>query len=386
MQLESIFRSFFSSLFFCFIILFLLQKKCVMKKILLFFVLTIVLVSCGKKQQMSQMDIFVDSLLQKMTLEEKLGQLNQQVAGDISTGSAQDTEVGHLIAQSQVGSVFNVIGVDKIRALQEIAVEKSRLKIPLLVGMDVIHGYQTIFPIPLGLSCSWDLESIEKSASIAAKESAANGIAWTFSPMVDISLDARWGRMAEGNGEDPYLGAMIGKAMVRGYQGTDLKSDTSIMACVKHFALYGAVESGLDYNTVDMSHLRMFNQYFEPYKACVQEGAASVMSSFNIVDGVPATANKWLLDDVLRKRWGFDGLVVTDYASIAEMQIHGLGLLKDNSIRALKAGTDMDMVSRGFIETLKEALDENKISINDIDNACKRVLEAKYKLGLFDNP
>ncbi|MBQ3657055.1 MAG: beta-glucosidase BglX [Bacteroidales bacterium] len=340
--------------------------------------------SCSEKQ--SQQDDFISDLMSKMTLKEKLGQLNQQVAGEINTGSPQNTECGKAIMDGEIGSVFNVISVDKIKELQTVAVEKSRLKIPLLVGMDVVHGYQTIFPVPLGLSCTWDLEKIEKSASIAAKESAANGIAWTFSPMVDISLDPRWGRQAEGSGEDPFLGSQIAKAMVRGYQGDDLKADDKILACVKHFALYGAAESGLDYNTVDMSRLRMFNQYFDPYKAAVEAGVATVMSSFNIVDGVPATANKWLLTDVLRKRWGFDGMVVTDYASIAEMQTHGLGELKENSVRALKAGTDMDMVTRGFLGTLETAIAEGLVSEDDINKACRRVLEAKQKLGLFDNP
>ena len=356
---------------------------------------SILLASCGKNsnspqqitnQASPEMEQFVNDLMSKMTLEEKLGQLNQQVAGKINTGSPQDTEIGQALVNGEIGSVFNVIGIDQVRELQQVAVEKSRLGIPLLVGMDVVHGYQTIFPVPLGLSCTWDMEKIEKSAAIAATESAANGIAWTFSPMVDISLDARWGRQAESAGEDPYLGSQIAKAMVHGYQGDDLKADDKILACVKHFALYGASESGLDYNTVDMSRLRMFNQYFDPYKAAVEAGVGTVMTSFNIVDGIPATANRWLLHDVLRKRWGFRGMVVTDYASIAEMQTHGMGELKENSVRAIKAGTDMDMVSRGFVSTLKTALDEGLISELDINKACRRVLNCKYKLGLFDNP
>ncbi|MCQ2252948.1 MAG: beta-glucosidase BglX [Bacteroidales bacterium] len=349
---------------------------------------SLLIAGCGGNQNAeSDMDKFIGELMSKMTIQEKLGQLNQQVAGEINTGSPQNTEVGQLIANGEIGSVFNVIGVDNVRALQQVAVEKSRLGIPLLVGMDVIHGYETVFPIPLGLSCTWDMEAIEKTAAIAARESAANGIGWTFSPMVDISCDPRWGRQAESSGEDPYLGSQIAKAMVHGYQGDNYRNtDDKIIACVKHFALYGAAESGLDYNTVDMSRLRMFNQYFDPYKACVEAGVATVMSSFNIVDGIPATANKWLLTDVLRKRWGFDGMVVTDYASIAEMQTHGMGELQENSVRAIKAGTDMDMVTRGFIGTLENALKENKIQQSDIDQACRRVLETKYKLGLFDNP
>lgn len=348
----------------------------------------ILLSSCGGHQNSdNQMDAFISDLMSRMTLQEKLGQMNQQVAGQINTGSPQDTEVGQLIANGEIGSVFNVIGVENVHALQQVAVEKSRLGIPLLVGMDVIHGYETVFPVPLGLSCTWDMDGIERTAQISAREASANGIAWTFSPMVDISCDPRWGRQAESSGEDPYLGSQIARAMVHGYQGDDYKAaDDKIIACVKHFALYGASESGLDYNTVDMSRLRMFNQYFDPYKACVDAGVATVMSSFNIVDGVPATANKWLLTDVLRNRWGFDGMVVTDYASIAEMQTHGMGQLMENSARALKAGTDMDMVTRGFIGTLEQALSEGKVSMADIDQACRRVLETKYKLGLFDNP
>ena len=258
--------------------------------------------------------------------------------------------------------------------------------IPLLVGMDVIHGYETIFPIPLALSCSWDMAAVEQSAAIAAKEASADGINWTFSPMVDITLDARWGRYSEGNGEDPYLGSLITKAMVKGYQGDYSRTD-NIMACVKHFALYGASESGRDYNTVDMSRVRMYNQYLPPYKAGAEAGAGTFMSSFNLVDGVPATANKWLLDDLLRGEWGYDGMVVTDYGSIGEMLSHSVSAnLQEAAAQALKAGTDMDMCSMGFIATLEKSLKEGKVSETDIDKACRRVLEAKYKLGLFQNP
>jgi len=345
---------------------------------------TMTLVGCTAKQ--SPMDAYISELMGKMTLEEKIGQLNQQVAGEIVTGSPQDTEVGALVAQGAIGSVLNLKGADKVYALQKVAVEQSRLGIPLLVGMDVIHGYETMFPIPLGLSATWNIEGIEQSARIAAKEASANGVAWTFSPMVDICIDPRWGRQAEGAGEDPYLGSRIAETMVRGYQGDGYKNDDEIMACIKHFALYGAPEGGRDYNTVDMSHLRMYNQYFPPYKAAVEAGAGSVMSSFNVVDYVPATANKWLLTDVLRNEWGFDGFVVTDYASIDEMATHGMGDKQHNSARALKAGTDMDMVARGFAETLAQSLKEGLVSQQDIDQACRRVLEAKYKLGLFDDP
>ncbi|MBR6138399.1 MAG: beta-glucosidase BglX [Prevotella sp.] len=336
-------------------------------------------------QSVKPMKQFVDELMARMTLQEKIGQLNLQVAGDITTGQAQDTQVAGRIAAGELGGVFNLKGADKIRALQEVAVKKSRLGIPLIVGMDVIHGYETIFPIPLGLSCSWDLEAIEQSARIAAKEASADGICWTYSPMVDIALDARWGRMSEGSGEDPYLGSLIAAAMVRGYQGDYSRKD-NIMACVKHFALYGAAEAGKDYNTVDMSRQRMYNQYLPPYKAAAEAGAGSFMSSFNIVDGVPATANRWLLNDLLREEWGYDGFVVTDYGSIGEMRQHGVGELPEASAQALHAGTDMDMCSEGFLKTLEQSVKEGKVSMADIDNACRRVLEAKYKLGLFADP
>lgn len=337
------------------------------------------------RAQGSKMDEFVGSLMQKMTLEEKIGQLNLQVAGDITTGSVQSSAVSGRIAAGQIGGVFNVKGAGKIRRLQDIAVRQTRLGIPLLVGMDVIHGYETIFPIPLALSCSWDTLAIERSARIAAREASADGINWTYSPMVDISMDARWGRVAEGSGEDPYLGACIARAMVRGYQG-DYSGTDNIMACVKHFALYGAVEAGRDYNTVDMSRVRMYNRYFPPYRAAVAAGAGSVMTSFNLVDGVPATGNRWLLTDVLRRQWGFDGFVVTDYEALMEMTRHGLGDLASVAAQALRAGTDMEMCSEGYSKTLGQSLALGRVTMGDIDNACRRVLEAKYKLGLFDNP
>lgn len=336
------------------------------------------------------MDKFITELMSKMTVEEKIGQLNLPVTGEITTGQAKSSDVAKLIEKGLVGGLFNLKGVDRIRDVQKLAVENSRLGIPLLFGMDVIHGYETVFPIPLGLSCSWDMEAVEQSARIAATEASADGICWTFSPMVDISRDPRWGRVSEGNGEDAFLGAAIAQAMVRGYQGADkatqLQANNQIMACVKHFALYGAAEAGRDYNTVDMSHNRMYNEYFRPYQAAVEAGAGSVMASFNEVDGVPATANRWLMTDVLRTQWGFDGFVVTDYTGIAEMVPHGIGDLQTVSARALEAGVDMDMVSDGFAGTLKKSLDEGKISMEYVDQACRRILEAKYKLGLFDDP
>mgnify|MGYP000919907572 CR=1 FL=1 len=336
------------------------------------------------------MDRFIDALMKKMTVEEKIGQLNLPVSGEIVTGQAQNSDVAKKIEQGLVGGLLNLKGVEKIRDVQKLAIEKSRLGIPLIFGMDVVHGYETIFPIPLGLSCSWDMEAIRKSARIAATEASADGISWTFSPMVDISRDPRWGRVSEGNGEDPFLGGAIAKAMVSGYQGIDLnnqlKRNDEIMACVKHFALYGAGEAGRDYNTVDMSRNRMFNEYMYPYQAAVDAGVGSVMASFNEIDGVPATANKWLMTDVLRKQWGFDGFVVTDFTGISEMIAHGIGDLQTVSARALNAGVDMDMVSEGFTGTIKKSIDEGKISMETLDKACRRILEAKYKLGLFDNP
>ena len=336
------------------------------------------------------MDRFIDALMKKMTVEEKIGQLNLPVTGEITTGQAKSSNVAKKIEQGLVGGLFNLKGVAKIRDVQKLAVENSRLGIPLLFGMDVIHGYETIFPIPLGLSCTWDMKAIQKSARIAAVEASADGISWTFSPMVDISRDPRWGRVSEGNGEDPFLGGAIAKAMVLGYQGDklndQLKRNDEIMACVKHFALYGAGEAGRDYNTVDMSRNRMFNEYLYPYQAAVDAGVGSVMASFNEVDGVPATANKWLMTDVLRKQWGFNGFVVTDFTGIAEMVAHGIGDLQTVSARALNAGVDMDMVSEGFVGTLKKSLTEGKITMKTLDTACRRILEAKYKLGLFDDP
>ena len=332
------------------------------------------------------MDRFLDNLLKRMTLEEKIGQLNLPVTGEITTGQAKSSDIATKIKRGEVGGLFNLKGVDKIRDVQHLAVENSRLGIPLLFGMDVIHGYETIFPIPLGLSCTWDIPAIEESARIAAVEASADGISWTFSPMVDISRDPRWGRVSEGSGEDPFLGALIARAMVRGYQGKDMSRNDEIMACIKHFALYGAAEAGRDYNTVDMSRQRMFNDYMLPYQAGVEAGAGSVMASFNEVEGVPATANKWLMTDVLRGTWGFNGFVVTDFTGISEMIEHGIGDLQTVSARAINAGVDMDMVSEGFIGTLKKSVEEGKVSVETVNTACRRILEAKYKLGLFDNP
>ena len=344
--------------------------------------------SCVQNTQTSSSDFDtrIDSLMSLMTLEEKLGQLNLPSAGDINTGLAQSTGIVMKIKDGKVGGLFNIRGVEKIRATQKVAVEESRLGIPLLFGMDVIHGYKTVFPIPLGLSCSWDMELIERTARIAANEATADGIAWTFSPMVDLSRDPRWGRIAESGGEDPYLGSQIATAMVRGYQGEDLTENNTMMSCVKHFALYGAPDAGRDYGTVDMSRQRMHNVYLPPYKAAVDAGVGSVMASFNEVDGIPATGNKWLLTELLRNQWGFDGFVVSDYTGVTEMVEHGVGDTARVASLALAAGNDMDMVSEAMINRLKEGLEKGWVTQNEIDQACRRILRAKFQLGLFDDP
>ena len=350
-----------------------------MKK--LFFMSMMLLMSLTSMAQTK--DQFISDLMSKMTVEEKLGQLNLMPAGSITTGVKKDSPRLEKIAQGKVGAILNMKGYENIRNLQDAAL-KSRLAIPLIIGMDVVHGYETVFPIPLAQSCSWDLEAIEQGARIAAKEATADGVCWTYSPMVDIALDARWGRIAEGSGEDPFLGSRIAEAMVRGYQGN--YGPENMMACVKHYALYGGAEAGRDYNTVDMSHIRMYNQFFPPYEAAAKAGAGSFMTSFNIVDYIPATANRWLIDDVLRKQWGWKGFIVTDYASIEEITKHGMGDLQQASVLALKAGTDMDMCAQGYLNTLQQSLQEGKVTMAEIDQACRRVLEAKYDLGLFKNP
>ncbi|GAA4139058.1 beta-glucosidase BglX [Sphingobacterium kyonggiense] len=332
------------------------------------------------------MDKFIADLMSKMTLEEKIGQLNLVTAGEATTGSVVSTDVEAKIKAGNIGGIFSMSSPAKIRKAQELAINQSRLKIPIIFGMDVIHGYRTVFPIPLGLAASWDMPLIRQTARISAIEASADGINWTFSPMVDISRDARWGRISEGSGEDTYLTSQIAKEMVIGYQGEDLSEYNTLMACVKHFALYGASEAGRDYNTTDMSLHRMYNEYLPPYKAALDAGAQTIMTSFNDINGVPATANKWLLTDLLREQWKFKGLVVTDYTAVNELIDHGLGDLQQVSALSLNAGVDMDMVGEGFLTTLKKSLQEGKVKIEDIDRACRLVLEAKYKLGLFDDP
>lgn len=329
----------------------------------------------------------VEALLAKMTLEEKIGQLNLLTpGGGVATGSVVSEDVETKIKAGNVGGIFGVSSPERVRQAQDLAVKNSRLKIPLLIGSDVIHGYKTTFPIPLGLSASWDMELIKETARIAAKEATADGINWNFSPMVDISRDPRWGRVAEGAGEDAYLGSQIAIAMVEGYQGDDLSNPATMISTVKHMALYGASEGGRDYNRVDMSRAKMFNEYLPPYKAAVDAGVGSVMTSFNDVDGIPATGNKWLLTDVLRERWGFEGFVVSDYTSVNEMIAHGFGDLQEVSALSINAGLDMDMVGEGFLTTLKKSVQEGKVSEETITTAARRILEAKHKLGLFDDP
>lgn len=358
-----------------------------LRKIVLLVCITVSLQAVGQQTATNtKMNSFISSLMQKMTIDEKIGQLNLLTGGEATTGSVVSSGVEAKIKNGQVGGIFSMSTPARIRKAQEIAVTQTRMKIPIIFGMDVIHGYKTMFPIPLGLSCTWNMQLIERSAQIAASEASADGLNWTYSPMVDIARDPRWGRISEGSGEDPYLGSAIAKAMVRGYQQDDLSMNNTIMACVKHFALYGAAEGGRDYNTTDMSRVKMYNEYLPPYKAAVDAGVGSIMTSFNEIDGIPATANKWLFSDLLRKQWGFKGFVVTDYTAINEMIDHGIGDLQKVSALALQAGTDMDMVGEGFLTTLKKSLNEGKVTQKQIDDACRRVLEAKYKLGLFDDP
>lgn len=358
--------------------------------------LSLMFVAASAFSQAKPMKEFVEDLLSQMTLEEKIGQMTLMPGGDITTGAVMKSPLAEMIQKGQLGAVLNVKGIDKIKALQEMAVKKSRLGIPLIIGQDVIHGYETILPIPLAQACSWNPDAIEAGAVVAAREASAQGINWVYSPMVDVAHDARWGRVAEGYGEDPYLSGVMGAAAVRGYQKNlgstspskkgETAPGTSVLACLKHYALYGATEAGKDYCPVDMSRLRMYNQYLPPYKAAVEAGVGSVMSSFNVVDGIPATANKWLMTDVLRQQWHFDGFTVTDYGSINEMSQLGYADTLTATVRALKAGTDMDMCSRAYEMRLKEALDKGLVTMADIDQAVSRVLAAKYKLGLFADP
>lgn len=329
---------------------------------------------------------FVNNLIKRMTLEEKIGQLNLLTSDMDVTGPFMKPGYKKDIEAGLCGSIFNAYTPRYTRQLQEMAM-KTRLKIPLLFGYDVIHGHKTIFPIPLGEACTWDMALLEQSARIAAQEASADGLQWTYSPMVDIARDPRWGRVAEGVGEDTWYGTQVAKAKVKGYQGSDLSANNTILACVKHFALYGAIEAGRDYNTVDMSRRQMFQYYLPPYKAAIDAGVATVMTSFNEIDGTPATANKWLLTDLLRKEWGFKGFVVTDYTAINEMIAHGN--VKDEyeaGGAALRAGVDMDMQGSVFAGQLQKLLKDGKVTQKEIDSAVYRILAAKYDLGLFQDP
>ncbi|MDR1719852.1 MAG: beta-glucosidase BglX [Dysgonamonadaceae bacterium] len=357
-----------------------------MKKLFLLTVIMALWCCSDKTGEADNMKIFVDELMRKMTLEEKIGQLNLPTVGFDVTGPILSSDVEAKIKAGLVGGVFNTFTPTAVRKLQEIAVNETRLHIPLIFGYDVIHGHRTIFPIPLGISATWDTDLIEKVAVSVADEATADGLHWTFSPMVDIARDPRWGRVSEGAGEDPFLGSAIAKAMVKGYEQGDLSNPNTLMSCIKHFALYGAAEAGRDYNTVDMSKIRMYNEYLPPYKAAVDAGASSVMTSFNEVDGIPATGNKWLLNDLLRLQWGFEGFVVTDYTAIMEMENHGVGNSEQVTERSINAGVDMDMVSEYMLKYLPALVKSGKIPEKQIDSACRRILEAKYKLGLFSDP
>ena len=329
----------------------------------------------------------VADLMKKMTLEEKIGQCVLFASRGMVTGPSTSENMDSYIKSGACGNIFGVKTAAETRRIQKMAVENTRLGIPLLFGMDVIHGFKTIFPVNIGASASWDMDEIERMARISAIEASAAGIVWTYSPMCDITRDPRWGRVSEGAGEDPYLGSQVAAAMVRGYQGTDLAADNTIMACVKHFAAYGAAQAGRDYNTVDMSERTLRETYLPPYRAAIDAGAATVMTSFNEYDAVPATGNRFLMTDLLRKEWGFNGFVVTDYTAINEMVNHGVAAdLKSASLLAIKAGVNMDMVGNGYLKYMKELVDEGKVSVKEIDFLCSQVLAMKFRLGLFDDP
>ena len=335
------------------------------------------LASCGTEPK-SDVDRKVDELLSKMTLREKVGQMNQLSGGAWLVEQA---------AKGEVGSILNCVDPAEINAVQKAAVEQSRLGIPIIVSRDVIHGFRTIFPIPIGQAATFDPAIVEKGARIAAVEATASGVRWTFSPMLDIARDPRWGRVAEGSGEDPYLDALMGVAMVKGYQGDDLSDPTAMAACIKHFVGYGAAEGGRDYNSTMISERSLRNTYFPAFKATAEAGAATLMTSFNEIDGIPSTGNKWLLKDILRDEWGWDGMVVTDWNSAGEMIAHGFSRdLKHTAEQAINAGVDMDMMSYGFIQYVEELVKEGKVSEKEIDRAVRNILKLKFELGLFENP
>lgn len=355
-------------------------------KTLLFFLLLAAVNATAQEKSNAKMNAFISDLMNRMTLQEKIGQLNLPSIGFDVTGPTMSKGVEEKIRKGLVGGVFNTYTPIAVKKLQEMAVTQTRMKIPLIFGYDVIHGHRTIFPINLGMAATWNPSLVESTARAAAEEASADGLNWVFSPMVDITRDPRWGRVSEGAGEDPFLGSTMARAMVNGYQQNDLSKNNTVMACVKHFALYGAAEGGRDYNTVDMSKVKMYNEYLPPYKAAIDAGVGSVMTSFNEIDGIPATANKWLLTDLLRKQWGFNGFIVTDYTAINEVVNHGMGDNKKVTELALNAGVDMDMVGEEFLNYAEQLIKEGKVSEKTIDDACRRILEAKYKLGLFDDP
>jgi len=361
------------------------MKKFIYSLFVLFFI-----VSC-QNSDVSEKEKFIEDLISKMTLEEKAGQMNQyngfwDATGPMPEGDYQKKRYNELM-NGQVGSMLNVIGVDEIYALQKIAVEETRLGIPLIFGHDVIHGYKTIFPIPLAESSSWDLELMEKSARVAATEASADGLNWTFAPMVDISRDARWGRVMEGAGEDPYLGSLVAKARVKGFQGTDLSEINSIVACAKHFAGYGFSEAGRDYNTTDFNHYTLHNTIMPPFKAAVDAGVRTFMNSFNTLDEIPATGHIHIQRDILKGDWDFDGFIVSDWGSIDQMIPHGFARDGEHAAElAVVAGSDMDMESSLYVSKLVGLVKSGKVDINLIDDAVKRILRVKYELGLFDDP
>lgn len=353
-----------------------------MKKNLLYAVaLAVSLIGCSQPQDNNtEIENKVEALLQKMTMEEKLGQMNQLSPWDFE-------ELAARVRKGEVGSILNVVNPEEINKIQKIAVEESRLGIPILVSRDVIHGYKTIFPIPLGQAATFNPQIAEDGARVAAIEASADGIRWTFAPMIDISRDPRWGRIAESCGEDPYLSSVMGAAMIKGYQGDSLNDPTAIAACAKHFVAYGAAEGGKDYNSTFIPERVLRNVYLPPFKAAVEAGCATFMTSFNDNDGVPSTANKFVLKDVLRDEWKYDGMVVTDWASAAEMINHGFCVDgKDAAEKSVNAGVDMEMVSETFIKNLKQSVEEKKVSMETIDNAVRNILRLKFRLGLFENP
>ena len=339
------------------------------------------LMGCSQPQDKNtEIENKVETLLHKMTLEEKLGQMNQLSPWDFE-------DLAKRVRKGEVGSILNVVNPEEVNKIQKIAVEESRLGIPLIVSRDVIHGYKTIFPIPLGQAATFNPEVVKEGARVAAIEASADGIRWTFAPMIDVARDPRWGRIAESCGEDPYLNAVMGTAMIKGYQGDSLNDPTAIAACAKHFVAYGAAEGGRDYNSTFIPERVLRNVYLPPFKAAADAGCATFMTSFNDNDGVPSTANSFVLKDVLRKEWKYDGMVVTDWASALEMVNHGFCTDgKDAAEKSVNAGVDMEMVSETFIQNLKQSIAENKVSMETIDNAVRNILRLKFRLGLFDNP